>query len=205
MNANNQYALLTLIVIIVVIFVIHDKTLAVLMIGALIGYYFAVCSAVKNGNRPPVKIPDQGVEHFSTSPSNFSPRSIYNEPLKEKKYLGDIDFDILDSLRFAADNFNEKENGPSGNENGPSGNEMLNGHEQNIGVSHTRKDACVDYQANLYPMNADELTTQNQLSRNEPTKAIAGSIRNRQSQASKYTSEEMAQSEARPWWGRSEQ
>ena len=192
MNTNNRYALLTLIVIIVVIFVIHDTTLAVLMIGALIGYYFAVCTSQSDA----IRTANRGVERFSTSPPNFGPRSIYKEPLKSEKYLGDIDFDSLDSLNFVADNFNEKAEEKKEKEHAA---------DENIGVSHTRKDACVDYQANRYPMNADERTTQNQLSRNSTTKSIAGSIRNRQSQASKYTSDEMAQSEARPWWGRGEQ
>lgn len=197
MNTNNQFALLTLIVIIVVIFVIHDKTLAVLMIGALIGYYFAICTSDKKQNSSGGNLGvDKKVEHFSSAPIHTNHELAINQPLKEEKYLGNIDFDSLDTLKYIADNFNENEESEQ---------EVKHADAKNIGVSHTRKDLCVDYQANRYPMNADERTTQNQLARNDPTKSIAGSIRNRQSQASKYTREEMDQSEARPWWGRSEQ
>lgn len=206
MNTNNQFALLTLIVIIVVIFVIHDKTLAVLMIGALIGYYFAICTSDKKQNSSGGHLGvEKKVEHFSSAPVHTNHELAINQPLKEEKYLGNIDFDSLDTLKYIADNFNEKDTEKDTEHDEQANEEVDHADAKNIGVSHTRNDACVDYQANRYPMNADERTTQNQLARNDPTKSIAGSIRNRQSQASKYTREEMDQSEARPWWGRSEQ
>ncbi len=64
-------------------------------------------------------------------------------------------------------------------------------------------DACIDDEANNDEIDGDERTNYQALSRNDPTRAIIGSMNSRCG-LDKYLREEVEEAEDETWWGRHE-
>lgn len=212
---------LTFVVVMIIVMICPDAMTALVIIGALLGFYAAYVAAGAadgtgggfgaepkaprwashhapaaarcEGGVCPVK---EGYNPLPGAPAPHALMSVSRAPSDIGHYPGAIDADEYDSEAA----YGHRDRTEGDNEGAPAGNPF----NRNRVSFQPAADACIDDEANDAEMDGDELMTHHGRARNDPERVTAGTM-NRRRDLDKYFREEVEEAEDREWWGRYEE